>query len=89
MSQAGLGPAAIISPSLAGNTSLKQLDLKLNNLRDEGTGHLAAALGVGAQLQHLTLSQNHIGAIGSASLAKAISSGNCFIQSLDLSWGRR
>ena len=84
----GMGPqsAAIISPSLAGNTSLKQLDLKLNNLRDEGTGHLAAAFGVGAQLQHLTLSQNHIGAIGSASLAKAISSGNCFIQSLDLSF---
>jgi hypothetical protein len=64
---------------LAGNTSLKRLDLGLNNLQDEGTKYIAAALELGAHLETLNLSQNAIGTRGTNRLAQAISSGNLLI----------
>jgi Ran GTPase-activating protein (RanGAP) involved in mRNA processing and transport len=63
---------------LAGNTSLKRLDLGLNNLQDEGAKYIAAALELG-NLETLNLSQNAIGTRGTNRLAQAISSGNLLI----------
>ena len=82
----GLDHITIAMEGLGGVASLGKLNLRFNGFADAGTHVIAAGLhGESAtQLTFLDLSFNGVGIDGATSLAEALSSDSCVIESLDL-----
>ncbi|KAL1495116.1 hypothetical protein AB1Y20_016983 [Prymnesium parvum] len=64
-------------------SGVTSLDLRENNIRDEGAAHIAEALKTTATLTSLNLGENEIGAEGAAHIAEALKT-NATLTSLNL-----
>ena len=78
------GAAALAAALKTRLTGMRELNLALNSITDEGALALAGVLGALPSLDRLNLEHNWIGTSGSEALARALSSGRAHLRQLSL-----